>query len=472
VDLHVSLTGRGNLSGQLYRQIRDAVLTGRIRAGDRLPPSRELAERLELSRNTVLVAYDRLRAEGFLATRVGAGPCVCGVGRPRAPAGAPDSPLRARPLWEDIPPARDLSANDPPFDLRPGIPDASRFPFAPWRARVSRQFRRRTVGKGAHIGPAGDPALREAIARHIGVARAVRATAADVLVTNGSQQALDLIGRVLLAPGDTVAVEDPGYPLARRAFQGQALRIAAVPVDGEGLVVDAIPDRARLVYVTPSHQYPLGVALSMERRQELLAWARRADAAIVEDDYDSEFRYDGRPLEPLHGLDGSGRVLYVGSLSKVMLPTLRLGFVVAPPSLHDALRKAKAVTDWHTAVAPQAAAAAFIDDGLLGQHIRRMRRAYAERHERVVEILVRDFGERLAPLPSNGGLHLTAVLPEASSPDLEIARRALEEGVAVLPLSYHYLAERARQGLLIGYGAIETDRIGEALRRIGRCLDP
>jgi GntR family transcriptional regulator/MocR family aminotransferase len=472
VDLHVSLEGRRNLSGQLYRQIREAVLTGRIRAGERLPPSREFAERFGVSRSTVLVVYDRLRAEGFLETRVGAGTFVSGEVRPRAASGITDSPLRARPLWERIPRGRDLSANDAPFDLRPGIPDAARFPFPAWRARIARQLRPSAVGKGAHIEPAGHPRLREAIARHVGVARAVRATPADIFVTNGSQQALDLIARVLLAPGDTVAVEDPGYPLARRAFQAHGLCVAPVPVDEEGLEVDAIPEGARLAYVTPSHQYPLGMALSMERRQELLAWAREADAAIIEDDYDSEFRYDGRPLEPLHGLDGSGRVLYAGSLSKVMLPTLRLGFVVAPPSLHDAFQKAKAVADWHTAVPVQAAAAEFIDDGLLAQHVRRMRRIYAGRHERVVEILVRDFGARLAPLPSNGGLHLAALLPDsAASSDLVIAERAEGRGVAVLPLSYHYLADPRRQGLLIGYGAIETDRIGEALRRLRRCLD-
>jgi len=420
----------------------------------------------------VVTAYDRLRSERFLATRVGAGTFVSGGVRPRDPSGVTDSPLRPRPLWEEIPRGRDLSANEAPYDLRPGIPDASRFPFPPWRARVSRQLRPRAVGKGAHVEAAGLPRLRQAIARHIGVARAVRATAADVFVTNGSQQALDLIGRVLLAPGDTVAVEDPGYPLARRAFQAHGLRVAPVPVDEEGLIVDAIPHGARLVYATPSHQYPLGMTMSMERRQGLLAWARRADAAIVEDDYDSEFRYDGRPLEALHGLDGSGRVLYVGSFSKVMLPTLRLGFVVAPPSLHDAFRKAKAITDWHTAVPLQAAAAEFIDDGLLAQHVRRMRRVYAERHERVVRILARDFGERLTPLPSNGGLHLTALLPDSDlGYDVEVARRAEDVGVAVLPLSYHYLAIPPRQGLLVGYGAVETGNLDEALRRLGRCFD-
>ena len=472
MDLHISLAGRRNLSGQTYREIREAILTGRIRAGDRLPPSRELADRIGVSRNTVLVVYDRLRSEGFLEARIGSGTFVGADVRPRAASGVTDSPLRARTLWDRIGEGRDLSASDPPFDLRPGIPDATCFPFAPWRALMSRQLRPRAVGRGAPIGPAGHPALREAVADHVGVSRAVRARPDDVFVTNGSQQALDLIGRVLLEPGDAVALEDPGYPFARRTFQAQGLRVVPVPVDGEGLVVEAIPDGVRLVYVTPSHQYPLGMALSMERRQALLAWARGADAAIVEDDYDSEFRYDGRPLEPLHGMDGSGRVLYVGSLSKVMLPTLRLGFVVAPPSLHAALRKARAAMDFHTAVPVQAAAAEFIGDGLLAKHVRRMRRIYAERHRCVVETLRQRFDGRLTPLPSNGGLHLTAILnAPVEDTDLAIAERAEAAGVAILPLSRHYLTDPLRQGLLIGYGAIVADRIADALGRVRNCVE-
>ena len=471
MDLHVSLEGRRNITGQLYRQIREAILDGRVRAGEKLPSSRDLANRTGVSRNTALVVYQRLRAEGFIEARTGSGTFVSDGVRPRSPARPADSPLRPRALWRDIPEGPDLSSSEAPYDLRPGIPDAGRFPFAPWRARMSRQLRPRTVGSGAHIGAAGHPELRAAIARHIGVSRGVRATADDVFVTNGSQQAFDLIARVLLEPGETVAVEDPGYPLPQRAFRAQNLHVVGVPVDAEGLVVQAIPSSARLVYVTPSHQYPLGMALSMERRQELLAWARRVHATIVEDDYDSEFRYGGRPLEPLHGLDGQGRVLYVGSFSKVMLPTLRLGFLVAPPPLHAALRKAKHLTDWHTAVPTQAAAAQFIDDGLLAQHIRRMRRVYQERHERIVDVLTREFEDRLTPLPSTGGLHLTALLPELDGrADRDIAQCARTEGVAVLPLSYHYLATPRRQGLLLGYGAVATERIDEALRRLGLCL--
>jgi GntR family transcriptional regulator/MocR family aminotransferase len=419
----------------------------------------------------VLTAYERLRAEGFLRSRVGAGTFVSPGIRPRPPAGPTRSPLRPRALWDDIPEAPDMSATRPEFDFRPGIPDAARFPYDAWRARVARQLQHHVVGTGTHIGAAGHPALRAALARHLAVSRAVRVTPDDVIVTNGSQQAIDLIARVLLAPGDRVAVEDPGYPLPRRAFQAHGCRVTGVPVDAEGLVVDAIPGRVRLVYVTPSHQYPLGVAMSMARRQALLAWASRANATIVEDDYDSEFRYGGRPLEPLQSLDGSGRVLYIGSLSKVLLPTLRLGFLVAPPPLHAALRKAKFVSDWHTAVPMQGAAAQFIDDGLLAQHIRRMRRVYAERHERIMHTLEHDFRGYLTPLPSAGGLHLAAWLRGGRrGSDRAVSERAAAQGVALLPLVRNFADARPRPGLLFGYGAIPTDRIEEGLRRLRRCL--
>jgi GntR family transcriptional regulator/MocR family aminotransferase len=214
------------------------------------------------------------------------------------------------------------------------------------------------------------------------------------------------------------------------------------------------------------------MAMSMERRQALLAWAARANAAIVEDDYDSEFRYGGRPLEPLQGVDGTGRVLYVGSLSKVLLPTLRLGFLVAPPPLHSALRKAKLVADWHTAVPEQGAAAQFIEDGLLARHIGRMRRVYAERHERIVRTLEQDFRGCLTPLSSTGGLHLAAWLTDPRGSDRALVERAAAQGVVVQPLSRHHHDTRARPGLLIGYGAIPTERIAEGLRRLRRAAQP
>lgn len=471
MDLHISLSDRRQVGAEVYRQIRDAILEGRLRAADALPSSRALSRRLLVSRTTVLLAYERLCAEGFLDSRAGVGTFVREGIRPRPDTRAVESPLRARVMWDEIPDGLVLSATHPELDFRTGAPDASRFPFGAWRARMSRQFYSSTVGAGTHIEAAGDPGFRRAIARHIGVSRAVRATLDDIFVTNGSQQAIDLIARVLLAPGDIVAIEDPCYRMPRHAFRSHGCRVMGVPVDADGLVVDAIPKRARLVYVTPSHQYPLGTAMTMERRQALLDWARRAEATIIEDDYDSEFRYGGRPLEPLHSIDGSGRVLYVGSFSKVMLPTLRLGFLIAPASLHSALRKAKYLADWHTAVPVQAAAAQFIDDGLLAQHIRRMRRVYAERHERIRDVLTRTFEGRLTPLPSVGGLHLAAFLEgRGRAKDYDIAERARSVGVALFPLSPHYFSMRPRQGLLFGYGAIATDRIEEGLRRLRGCL--
>ncbi|HEX7121537.1 MAG TPA: PLP-dependent aminotransferase family protein [Gemmatimonadaceae bacterium] len=471
MDLHIIITDGRAVSGQVYRQIREAIIDGRLRPRDALPSTRELARRLRIARNSVLEAYERLRAEGYLESRHGSGTFVRdGVAR-RADEAVRPSPLKPRSLWDSFPDGVDMAATTAEFDLRPGTPDAASFPYASWRARVARQFHHHAVGLGAHIGPAGHHGLRDAIARHIAISRGVHASPDDVVITNGSQQAIDLIARVLLEPGDTVAVEDPGYPLPRHALRANGCRVVGVPVDGEGLMVDALPSDARLVYVTPSHQFPLGMAMTTPRRQALLAWAERADATIVEDDYDSEFRYGGRPLPSLQGLDESGRVLYVGSLSKVLLPTLRLGFVVVPPALRSALRRAKFAADWHTAVPLQAAAAEFIDDGLLARHLRRMRRVYAERHDRIMQILERDFAGRLTPLPSNGGLHLAAWVTDGlNTPDVTIVERAREVGVAVLPLSRYYLDVPPRHGLLIGYGAVHVSRVDDALRRLSHCL--
>jgi GntR family transcriptional regulator/MocR family aminotransferase len=278
----------------------------------------------------------------------------------------------------------------------------------------------------------------------------------------------------LLAPGDVVAVENPGYPPPRGAFTSLGCRVVGVPVDEEGLVVDALPEDARLVYVCPSHQYPLGMVLSLRRRRALLEWAERVDAAIIEDDYDSEFRFGGRPLEPLHRLDSTGRVLYVGSLSKVLLPTLRLGFVITPPPLHEALQKAKHVADWHTSVPLQAAAAAFIEQGHLARHIRRLRGVCTARHLAVQEGLAGPLGAYLEPVPSAAGLHIAARLraPADENADVEIVARAELRGVALQPLSMFRMAGTTTPpGLMFGYGGIDVAAIPEGLRRLGACLE-
>ena len=357
MDFHVSLTGRGDLAAQIYRQLLDAILDGRLRPGERLPPTRELARRLDVSRNTAAVAYDRLTAEGFLAGRVGDGTFVRTAlpGRVRS-RGAPSGRVRPRRLWRDITAEHEFGAAEPaPYDFRVGVPDPRLFPLETWRRLVARELRASTVHATGYRDPAGHAGLRAAIARHTGVARSVRAAPDDVIITQGAQQALDLIGRILIEPGDQVAVEEPGYPPARLAFRAHGARVIGVPVDAEGIDVSAIPPSARIVYVTPSHQFPLGTPMSLARRAALLTWADRHGAVIIEDDYDSEFRFGERPLEPLQSLDAGGNVVYVGSFSKTLLPMLRLGFLVAPASLGPALRTAKGLADWHGDVTTQAA---------------------------------------------------------------------------------------------------------------------
>lgn len=474
VDLHVSLEGRRDLCGQLYRQVRVAIVDGRLEPGQALPSTRELAHRLALSRNTVAAAYERLVAEGFLAPRAGAGTYVSGEirARERARPQRGRSPLRPLPRWAAIADPPDTAAVEARFDFSAGVPDVQRFPFATWRGLLAAQLRPSAVHAGAQIDPAGDPGLRAAIARHLGVSRGVHAGPEDVLITSGSHQAFDLIARVLLEPGAVVAVEDPGNPPPRRAFAALGARVVGVPVDDGGLVVEAIPDQTRLVCVCPSHQFPLGVRMSPERRLALLAWAERADGVIVEDDHASEFRYAGRPLEPLHGLDESGRVVYVSSLSMLLLPTLRLGVVVAPPPLHAALRGAKRVADWHTAAPLQAAAAQFIDRGMLARHVRRMRRVYGQRHHLLTTGLERHFADLLAPIGSAAGLHVAALLREAHTlDDVKLAERARAAGVAVQALSTFAVTAPPRPGLLLGFGAVPTDRVEEGLRWLRRCLD-
>src|SRR5581483_2784660 len=316
MDVHVSLLGRADLTGEIYRQLRAAIIAGRLRPGDPLPPTRELARRLSVSRGTVAVAYDRLGGEGFVTSRVGAGTFVTGwTARTRPAASTVADALRPRPVWDRI---RVSTAFTPParYEFRTGLPDVSRFPFQTWRQLMAGELRPSAAGRGEYGDPAGHDALRAAIARHLAVSRGLAVSAAQVTVTTGTQQGLDLIARVLAAPGEVVAVEDPGYGPARWLFESLGLDVIGVPVDQHGMIVGALPGTARLVYTTPSHQYPLGTTMSLPRRAALLEWADRHDAAIIEDDYDSEFRYGGRPIEPLGTLDASGRVVYVGSFSK------------------------------------------------------------------------------------------------------------------------------------------------------------
>lgn len=483
MEFHVTLTGRSDLAAEIFRQVRAAVLDGRLRAGDRLPPSRELAGRLAVSRTTVAAAYDRLIAEGFLVGRVGAGTFVAGVpaGTPagawagvpaatprarRAPAG---DRVAARPFWQDGP-APTGPASRMPYDFRVGVPDTELFPWATWRRLVASELRPAAAHADGYGDPGGHPALRAAIARHVGVSRSVLASPEDVIVTAGAQQAFDLIGRVLLEPGDVVAVEEPGYAPARELFASLGARVVGVRVDEEGLDVAALPRSARLVHVTPSHQFPLGTPMSLSRRLALLAWVDRTGAVVVEDDYDSEFRYEDRPLEPLQSLDRSGRVLYVGTFAKTMQPGLRMGFVVAPASLQPALRRARQLTDWHGDLTTQGALARFLDDGLLARHVRTSLRAYAQRRRCLVDALRQHLPE-LTLVPCAAGLHVCARWPADARVDVRAGMRsAARQGVAAQPLDAYFAAPSQVRGLVLGYGAIPLDRVEEGVRRLADAL--
>ncbi|MFC8301091.1 PLP-dependent aminotransferase family protein [Micromonospora orduensis] len=470
MDIHISLAGPGDRASRIYRQLLDAILDGRLRSGERLPPSRELARRLDVARNTVTVAYERLTAEGLVVARVGAGTFVTDEPVARArPRPAPAGGVRPRALWASAGPTP-VAARQPAYDFRLGTPDTGLFPLGTWRRLVAGELRASTVRHG-YRAPDGHPDLRAAIARYAGLARSVRARADDVIVTHGAQQALDLIGRIMIEPGDRVAVEEPGYPPARRLFHSLGAEVVPVPVDDEGLDVGALPGDARLVYVTPSHQLPLGTPMSPARRAALLDWVADRDAVIVEDDYDTEFRFSARTLDPLQALDRTGKVVYVGTFSKTLLPMLRLGFLVAPASLRHALLAAKQLTDWHGDHTNQAALARFIDSGELSRHIRRATRVYAERRALIDTALRDDFAEWLVPVPSTAGLHLCARLrPDAPVELATVVERAADHGVAVEELAAYHAGDRRQAGLILGYGAIETERVPAGLRLLARCF--
>lgn len=470
MELHVTLTGTGDLTAQIYAQLRDAILRGRLAGGDRLPASRDLAARLDVARGTVTAAYDRLLAEELLEARRGAGTFVApGCVPPPAPeqAGRTGGAITPRGPWQ-VPGTPPQLPGAVAVDFSVGVPDPDLFPLATWRRLVSGALRRGRLSTVTY-GDTGPSRLEEQVARHAGLSRSVSARPEDVVVTAGAQQAVDLVARVLVEPGDVVAVEDPGYTAAARLLETHRARVRGVPVDAEGLVVDALPDTARLVHVTPSHQHPTGAAMSLARRIALLQWASRHDAVIVEDDYDSEFRFADRPLEPLQSLDREGRVVYVGSFSKSLLPALRVGYAVAPPSLSWALREAHRVTAWSGDAVTHEALADFLAEGHHGAHVRRATKVYRERRERLLDALA-GLDEHLDVVPSAAGLHVCAVLRDPALDDVAIAEQALAAGVFVEPLSTRHREQPVRHGLVLGVGAVPADRVGPGVAVLAACL--
>lgn len=468
MELSLLVEGRKQLSDQVYHGIRRAILDGRLGVDERLPASRELARQLNVSRNTVLAAYGRLVSEGYLNSSVGSGTYVAqhfSIGdqrlRQQSANGSPRLSAFGRRL---TPPQAIVPRRDLPFDFRPGVPELRLFPMATWRRISARQSKRLSASTAYYGDAAGTAALRTAIARHFSHTRALHCTADDVIIVSGTQQALDIVARILIEPNDLVAMEDPGYPGAIAAFRALGARIVSVPVDDEGICTDRLPKNAKALYVTPSHQFPLGLPLSLRRRRALLDWAVRTRAVVIEDDYDSEFRYAGRPLDALQGLDTTGSVIYLGTFSKVLFPSLRLGFVVPPQSFYSPILSVKWLTDRHTEISEQQVIAAFIAEGYFGRYIRRMQRIYFERQSALLRALAH-WMPFFRPIRSVAGLHLAGFLPPDFPVD-ELISRAAATGVGLYALAPFYQAG-AKAGLMFGFGSCTVDEIHEGIRRVG-----
>ncbi len=486
-----------SLQQQLYDQVRDVILAGGLAPGSRLPSSRALAGELGCSRNTVVSAFDQLLSEGYLEGHAGSGTFVSRV-LPEdllglAPAGVreaaapPAAPVAAETLLSDR--GRALTAlrrrrHGPERAFLPGIPETKEFPFDIWTRLHSRIWRHPSATLLRLGTPSGLQALREAIARYLGTFRGIACDWRQVIVTSGAQQSLDLMIQLLLGPGDAVWIEEPGYPGIRGPLIAAAARPVPLPLDGEGLLVAEGRRRApgaRAAIVTPTHHYPLGTPMSLARRLELLEWARDAGAWILEDDYDSEYRYAGRPLASLlslaAGRDEEAPVIYVGSFSKVLFPSIRVGYLVVPDSLIDAASAAQSALGTQPTAMVQPVLAAFIEEGHFATHVRRMRRLYATRQAVLVAAAQRHLGDLLEVPPDDAGLHLMAWLkPDLAERlgDQGAAEVAAAAGIAVSPLSDYFMATPSRhesvQGLLLGYAAVPEDEIELGAQRLATAL--
>jgi len=464
---------RKALVRSIYRQIREHIGSGRLQPGIPLPSSRELARALQISRNSAIAVYDLLVSEGCIVTRPGGGTFVAATTARHSPRSPLRSPLRARAPadvrlpahWRDsLPFSPAPSQATIRYDFSLGVPSIEHFPFSLWRRLYNRVSRSLSRSPAAYADPRGLQQLRMAIAQHVSFARAVSCVSEDILVCNGAQQAFDLIAKVFVEPGVSIAaVEDPGYPPLRRALRSARARLSPVRVDSEGVIVKDIPTDARLIFVTPSHQFPLGVVMSYARRQELLAHAYRTRAIVVEDDYDGEFRHGTRPVDALQTMDRHATVLYVGTFSKSMFPGLRIGYIVSPPWARDALRAAKLGTDWHTDVLHQAALAEFIQEGHLTRHVRKSRRLYTQRYTAAIEALAQHF----RVLPAAAGLHVTCQV-ENRRQERALAERAAAAGLRVTSLAELYLGKPYVHGVTFGLGRVSAQNMSRALATLAQ----
>ena len=469
------------LHRQIYDAYRAAIVDGSLRPGQRIPSTRVLASELGVSRFPVLNAYAQLLAEGYLESRIGAGTVVSSSLPDQLTSSAPTG-VRFVASRSGPRPVACRSSSVARLGGSPwlrgwgafgvGQVAVDQFPLHVWSNLVARRCRNMDA-KSFHYGDQmGSEPLRETIANYLRTARSLRCEAEQVMIVSGSQQALEISARVLLDPGSRVWVEEPGYHLARDVFALSGCYLVPVPVDKEGMDVAAAIKRcrkARAAFVTPSHQFPLGVTMSASRRFQLLDWAQNTGSWIIEDDYDSEYRYESLPIASLQGLDANGRVIYIGTFSKVLFPSLRLGYVVIPPDLVDHFLSIRRAMDLGPPTFYQEVLADFIGEGHFARHIRRMRVLYGERRSALVDSISRELGPMVEMLGGEAGMHLAVTLPNGSR-DVEIAERAAGQNLWIWPLSRSYMSEMSRPGFILGFGSATVVEIPPAVRKLRNLL--
>jgi GntR family transcriptional regulator / MocR family aminotransferase len=489
IELDLQAKGSRESTRTLYRELKAAILDGRLATGAKLPPTRKSAAFFGVSRNTAIEVYEQLLNEGYVVSRHGSGTYIADK--------VPKPPARSRPkgeaqpnhrlnefwlrpevtaamgFWRDRPERLSAAPKVQSVDFRPALVDSRLFPFDVFRRVSAKQLRgleRKPASFKSPQGNQGNYYLRDAIIKHIALTRAVVCRPDDILVTSGAQQAFDLLARALVTPNETVvAVEDPGYPPMRVAFAAAGARLVPVGVDEEGLIIEQLPPNVGVICVCPSHQFPLGVTMSTRRRKALVEFARKHAAVIIEDDYDGEFRYDGSPLEALRTSDAADVVFYVGTFSKCMLSALRLGFIVAPDWAMRTLIAAKNCLDWHCSMPVQIGVAGFIAEGHLAHHVRKMRDIYRRRRQLLLNFLQKELGEWLNPIPSFYGMHVAAAA--RTSLDLDGVAEALSQNhVKIHTFSRYYLGSPTRAGLIFGYGAVDLPEMNRGLHSLRAAL--
>ncbi|HTK07258.1 MAG TPA: PLP-dependent aminotransferase family protein [Ktedonobacteraceae bacterium] len=468
---------------QLYHALREAILNGQLSRGTQLPPTRVLASELAVSRTTVVTAFEQLFAEGYLEARVGSGTFVASalpeemlhVHAEKAPLPEkekhPQLSQRSQRVMHS--PLVPRVQSPPAKAFQPGLPALDAFPFDVWSRLAVRHYQHPPFELLSYGDPAGYCPLRDAIARYLTASRAVRCQPEQVLIFSGAQQALDITARILLEEGDVVWMENPGYPRARGILLASGARVVSVPLDQEGLNIEAgkrLGENARMAYVTPSHQYPMGITMSLPRRLALLDWAQRAGAWILEDDYDSEFRYRGRPLASLQGLDKHGQVIYMGSFSKVLFPALRLGYLVLPPELVEPFIALRALYGRYAPTVEQAIVTDFITEGHFLRHIRRMRALYAHRQQILVEAVQQELHGVLELEEHDAGMHLIGWLPQTMDDHL-VSQRIAEQGIDAQALSAYSEQKPERPGLILGYAGVNDQEIRDGVRQIANVIE-